>query len=186
VGGMMVKVQAKQADRRFQSATEVAELLSRCLAHVQQPLVAPLPPNIPRTHTRVKGVTRRRRFGKAIAGLILVTVATLASRPWQLWQPVRSSTKPPAAAIPTPSPMRNAEQPRGATDDLTAEIGRTRARRQEFTADMYWRDDLPDGNSVFALAERVSAQVRSLERELASDRDTLDPRRKDRTILNSD
>ena len=34
---------AKQADDRFESASEVAELLEGCLAHVQHPTVAPLP-----------------------------------------------------------------------------------------------------------------------------------------------
>ncbi|MEX2118833.1 MAG: protein kinase [Pirellulales bacterium] len=37
------KLQAKEPSQRIQSAGETAELLERCLAHVQQPTVVPLP-----------------------------------------------------------------------------------------------------------------------------------------------
>lgn len=37
------RLHAKAADERFASAAEVATLLARCLAHVQQPLAVPLP-----------------------------------------------------------------------------------------------------------------------------------------------
>jgi len=40
---IIAKLMAKQADDRFASAEEVAELLEDCLAHVQQPTAVPLP-----------------------------------------------------------------------------------------------------------------------------------------------
>ncbi|HLJ94078.1 MAG TPA: protein kinase [Gemmataceae bacterium] len=42
--GMIRKLHAKDPAKRFQSAAEVADLLERCLAHVQQPNRHPLPP----------------------------------------------------------------------------------------------------------------------------------------------
>jgi serine/threonine-protein kinase len=42
--GVIRKLHAKDPASRFQSAAEVAELLERCLAHVQQPTRHPLPP----------------------------------------------------------------------------------------------------------------------------------------------
>jgi serine/threonine-protein kinase len=182
--GIIAKLHAKQPDLRFQSATEVADLLSRCLAHVQQPLVAPLPRDIPLAHARFKGVARRRRLGLAIAGLAIITVGTLISRPWRLWQPIGSNTKNAAAALPSPHPLGYARQPRGSADEIADQIRNTRGRVEEFAADMHRRDDLPDSNSVFAMAARVSAQVRSLERELASGRDPPNGSSKDSTSLN--
>ncbi len=40
---IVARLMAKDPADRFQSAAEVAELFERCLAHVQQPLAAPLP-----------------------------------------------------------------------------------------------------------------------------------------------
>ena len=40
---IVMKLLAKQADERWQSASEVSEVLAGCLAHVQQPTHIPLP-----------------------------------------------------------------------------------------------------------------------------------------------
>ena len=41
------KLHCKSPDERFQSAKELADHLELCLAHLQQPLVAPAPPRLP-------------------------------------------------------------------------------------------------------------------------------------------
>ena len=41
--GIIGRLMAKQPEDRFESASEVAELLEECLAHVQQPTTVPLP-----------------------------------------------------------------------------------------------------------------------------------------------
>jgi serine/threonine-protein kinase len=43
LGGIVRRLHAKDPSKRFQSATEVADLLEHCLAHVQQPHRNPLP-----------------------------------------------------------------------------------------------------------------------------------------------
>ncbi len=43
---IVMKLLAKSADNRFDSAAEVAELLEDCLAHVQQPTTTPLPAGV--------------------------------------------------------------------------------------------------------------------------------------------
>ena len=68
---VVAKLLAKDPAARFQTAAEVADLLERCLAHVQQPLTAPLPaiPGHPPG-------SRRRRWLEAVAGVAMVLIAT--------------------------------------------------------------------------------------------------------------
>jgi tetratricopeptide (TPR) repeat protein len=81
------KLHAKNPAERFQSAAEVADLLSQHLAHVQHPSVAPLPIGVARVEQREGRVgpgkpdtpfadsaraTRRRRWAVAAAVLLLM------------------------------------------------------------------------------------------------------------------
>ena len=58
------RLMSKQADDRFDSAEQVAELLECCLAHVQQPTTAPLPESVAALGPKHN---RRPPFGKFIA-----------------------------------------------------------------------------------------------------------------------
>ncbi len=102
---------AKEPARRFQTAAEVAELLGRCLAHVQQPLVVPLPNGLEAS------ATRRARFVRwalpaALAATALVA-GTLVLKPWQdRSTPVSDEPGPqaPRAASPTGAFARGADE----------------------------------------------------------------------------
>ena len=48
---IVMKLLAKSADDRYESADQVAELLEDCLAHVQQPTTTPLPESLRTTNT---------------------------------------------------------------------------------------------------------------------------------------
>jgi hypothetical protein len=65
------KLHAKDPAERFQSATEVAELLSQHLAHCQQPLAVPKPPPL-RYRSPAARATRRRFVWIATAALLLL------------------------------------------------------------------------------------------------------------------
>jgi serine/threonine-protein kinase len=69
------RLHAKNADDRFQSAAEVAELLAQYLAHVEQPEVVPLPPRTPILR-RAAGQPRRSR---TIGAAVLVAGFALAA-----------------------------------------------------------------------------------------------------------
>ncbi len=66
------RLHAKDPARRYATAEEVADLLGRCLAHVQQPESVPLP-------SELVSPPRRKQFAVAtLAGIALLVVAALA------------------------------------------------------------------------------------------------------------
>jgi serine/threonine-protein kinase len=86
----IARLQAKLPADRFQSATQVADLLKRSLAHVQQPMQVPLPQELARL------VNGERRMSKVTGGLlVLVAIVLLPGLIWWVSPPVaRESTDP--------------------------------------------------------------------------------------------
>jgi hypothetical protein len=66
---IVAKLHAKDPAERFQSAAEVAELLSQHLAHLQQPSVAPLPARVARAST-IQPRSRKRRLVIAASAFV--------------------------------------------------------------------------------------------------------------------
>ncbi len=110
---IIAKLLAKDPADRFQSASEVAELLSQHLAHLQQPQVIPRPATV----VVVKPVPRRRRVPARLflaAALFLVAVGAGITT-WKLW-PNR-----PGPAVPESDSRGEADQsipPRPLTSPL--------------------------------------------------------------------
>jgi serine/threonine protein kinase/type II secretory pathway component GspD/PulD (secretin) len=75
---IVVKLMAKDPSQRFASAAEVAELLERCLAHVQNPSAEPLPASIPHVAAIRRSALSRwaALLLPILAGLFVVTEAT--------------------------------------------------------------------------------------------------------------
>ena len=78
------KLHAKDPAERFQSATEVAELLERHLAHCQQPMTVPMPP--PLGYRSPAARAARRRFYRRLAGSLLVLAAGIGVVGWEHWR----------------------------------------------------------------------------------------------------
>lgn len=97
---LIQRLHEKDSDKRFQSAAEVADLLARCVAHVQQPLAQPLPNELREKHGGVR-VPHRRAWAVALVGGLAVAATSVA-----LWlgsgsqseQRPRPDTSPPPAA----------------------------------------------------------------------------------------
>lgn len=99
--GLIQKLQAKSPDDRFQTASDVAELLEECLAHVQQPTIARLPPEC-----------RRFSFGKPIkitarralltAGIVTCGVLAFVFGPDSTLWPTQDMNDLGPVAIPDP------------------------------------------------------------------------------------
>ena len=82
---IVARLHDKSAEQRFASASEVAELLEQCLAHVQQPTVTPLPESLRRVEAQGDSRLGRRRIAIAaaavvVAGLLIVVVQAVFQR----------------------------------------------------------------------------------------------------------
>jgi serine/threonine-protein kinase len=81
---IIAKLHAKQPKERFQSAGDVAELLGRWLAHLQQPTVIPAPP---RTGNRRLRARRLKQLVISVAAAI--AVVCLVAAVLQFWPPAK-------------------------------------------------------------------------------------------------
>jgi serine/threonine protein kinase len=82
--GIVQKLHRKDPAERFQSAAEVAELLERCLAHVQQPDHHPLPPLAEKLGRQVPSRRKARpllRRCLAVVGVVIACAPALLLLP---------------------------------------------------------------------------------------------------------
>jgi serine/threonine protein kinase len=75
LSNIISKLMSKNKHERFSSAEQLADLLARCLAHVQQPESVPLPPEAARLSTTSLPATLSHRWTLAIAACLLVLFA---------------------------------------------------------------------------------------------------------------
>ncbi len=111
LGAIIGKLHAKNPNRRFQSAAEVADLLGRHLAHIERPHDVPLPPRV-----KVPYAGPRARTAAA-AGVLLVATAILALFLWsRQGGSAQREDSGPAKAVQAPAPF--APRPVLAPDEL--------------------------------------------------------------------
>ena len=96
---LIARLHAKHAADRFDSAESLVELLEQCLAHLEQPTLAPLPAALGQPHIHAR---RGRRWLIAGAATLLATATALAA----FWNQ-RTDQQPPAARIVTKGPNEN-------------------------------------------------------------------------------
>lgn len=108
----VMKLLAKAPAERFSSAREVASLLERCLAHVQQPTTLPLPAPIadwPEDPVRVESPASSKsryidRIKRGPAIVLTMAVGVISVTSWSLL--TRPATEPLQSRItPTPTPQ---------------------------------------------------------------------------------
>jgi serine/threonine-protein kinase len=79
---IIARLMAKDPACRFSTATEVAEILGRCLAHLQQPLLSPLPQGLEPPQTPPKAARSLRKSRAMLVGSALTAVAIGALAFW--------------------------------------------------------------------------------------------------------
>jgi serine/threonine-protein kinase len=157
------KLHAKNPADRFQTASEVADLLERHLAHVQQPALSPRPaPLNGSPHPAPDGWRTGRRLlaaGALVAGLVAIA-------PW-------------AYRVLAPNgPAQDAEKKAADTDPISSHpvaVQGSNARRESSSADnaevlstvVKWgTHDTPDARPLEIEFERLSREVHNLDTAL--------------------
>lgn len=84
LAAIVEKLHAKNADDRFDSAGELADLLEGCLAHVQQPTITPLPDSIPQPAV-VPKQSRKRTTVFTASLVVVIAVLAVAAQPITEW-----------------------------------------------------------------------------------------------------
>ncbi len=171
------RLHAKDPADRFASASELADLLGQCLAHVQQPLAEELPSGLiqAKAKTRPRGGHRLRSIGAGFLGLAAVLGIALALRPRREPRPnsgeAASARPDPVASAGTAGVaaiFRSLESRKDETDDPFREI---RERAQAIEADLRRPADHPGADRVSELIRDLAARAASLEGELDHGRD---------------
>src|SRR5207248_6516289 len=90
LAAIVAKLHAKDPAGRFQSAQEVADLLGRCLAHVQRPDALPLP-TIPAAPRRRRRPTDARWAALVCVGIV-AAVAVVWPDGWFNRLPIKDAT----------------------------------------------------------------------------------------------
>jgi serine/threonine protein kinase len=169
LAGIMEKLHAKAPEQRFQSAAEVADLLGRCLAHVQQPNLHLLPRLVA---GQFPGERLSRRF-RWLTGALLLFVLGGASVTVLSWEPLVDWFSPSHEAIEEDNPNSQSVEfvpgERGSETRLESELNEARRQSQELESEL--RQPLPPPKSNdSALPSLLEAQQRleKLERELGA------------------
>jgi WD40 repeat protein len=101
LAAIITRLHAKDPADRFESAAEVARLLSRCLAHSRQPALVP-PPRV--TGLRRRALRRRLAAVAALVGAAALAVLAASFLAKQGWLPIREAVPQGAGARPTVRP----------------------------------------------------------------------------------
>ncbi len=165
------KLHAKSPDDRFQSAIEVAELLSGCLAHMREPLSVPLPfQAFPHRPVSMAHRRRRLRWAALILGVVSLGAGVMAIPAWRDQDQPRSRNDPVSPNATAPRVISSTKTFRGATDEIDQQMEEVSKRAQALEAAVSGTSHPPDHDSVSTYARDLANRALALEREIASGR----------------
>jgi serine/threonine-protein kinase len=170
---IIARLHCKDPAGRFGSASELADLLSRCLAHVQEPLAVAMPAELVPAPAPV---SPRRSHRWLAAGLGLLGCAAILVGSWVLWpgrapEP-RAAEPPPAqpggevlATVPAVRPARDE------ADEFDSSFQEAWGRAGTIECDLHRRAELPTQDFVSAIARSLADRAGTLERAIAGGRE---------------
>jgi serine/threonine-protein kinase len=169
---IIARLMAKDPARRFQTAAEVAELLGRCLAHVQQPLLSPLPaewehpekPNVPG-----RWLTRLTATSAVAATIALAVGVTAVVRP-RINEGPKPSGQPTSSAAPAPYRPAYLQVDLNASDDVQHILHQAQAAAQALEYGLRKTERFAGRDTVSARSQELFRQAEALEREIVSGR----------------
>jgi serine/threonine-protein kinase len=171
---IIARLHSKDPVGRFPSAAELAELLSRCLAHVQEPLAVPLPPELVPSAAR-RDPRRQHRLRWAGVGLLGVTAILGAAIPfWPARLPGPRAPERTAGVRPGRDGLESVlvvRPARSEADENEVPFREAWDQAGALEADIHRRSDPRAHDPVSALARSLADRAGSLEREIVSGRD---------------
>lgn len=165
---IVTRLIAKEPSRRFQTAGEVAYLLGRCLAHVQQPLSSPLPAELAAAGIRDK--TRRllrhkKRIVAMAAALLCIAMPALLPRPDK--PSVDSAQRLDQRAIQQESQTTGPSLSVPSNEEIAREIREAWFLAGRIEAGIQRPRRGAGEDAVSTLASDLTEEVRALENEIA-------------------
>jgi serine/threonine protein kinase len=156
---IIARLQAKDPERRFQTAAEVADLLSRCLAHVQQPLTVPLPSNLTAATSRTNRPLLPRRWSRrAVLAFVAIIAGSFAFMPQHQLVP----------NLVDHEGNTSTNSVHSGADAIDKQIGRLSLHLGTVEADIHRPEDHGTLDSMTALVNEWARQAKALEREINS------------------
>ncbi len=167
------RLHAKDPADRFDSASDVADLLGHCLAHIQEPLAVAL--DLELIPKKAKTPPERwplvRRIVPALVGSFLVLVIVRVFTP-QCPVPAITQAQPSIRTVSDdPTELPPLRSPRHVTDETEDPFQEAWERARSIEADLHRPADPPDEDRVSVMARGLAERAGSLARELAPGRD---------------
>ncbi len=172
---IIARLMAKDPGRRFQSATEVTQVLGACLAHVQQPLSVPLPPGLD-TEQKQPGKWRRYVLRGLLAASVLAAAVAAGmihggspTRPSELTAIRRDPPQPVVPATRTAVPI---EQPRVPSDEIDQELREAWSQTGRLEASLHPAATGAGDDPISTCAHELAQQAEALENQITPHRET--------------
>jgi serine/threonine-protein kinase len=166
------KLHAKDPSERFQSAGELADLLGRCLAHVQEPLNVALPGELMvKAANRHIDTGRRQRRWLETTLLILPVIAGAAVWLWPRPASRHMTKGQPAEVQQSAADHVVGQKPvRSRTDEIERQLADAWGRAQAVDSELHRSSDLPNSDRASVLARWLAGRAELLEQEILSGR----------------
>jgi serine/threonine protein kinase len=163
---LIARLMAKDRSQRYQTADEAFDVLKKCLAHVQQPLVSPLPHGLADRGVRVNA----KSLWKPITALSFVSVLVATIALYSYWKrPDRRPNSPSHPSSTTDALLSESWPASPAADKIQQFIDQIRLMRAQTENDVLHRDE--QGLAADPVSTRglnLLNEAQALEREILS------------------
>jgi serine/threonine-protein kinase len=168
---IVARLMSKDPAQRYQTATEVADLLARCLAHVQQPLVSPLPAGLDSHEPQRARPRSARRYGAILVIAVTVALATGSIVYMSSWAALQLATGERAKhSIPLSAHSASDDQvPQVGSADVQRLIDQARSRAQMIEAKLLSHRESSGRDFVSERSHAIAERAEALAREIIPD-----------------